>query len=112
MKKKAGKSARPGRPDDGNAFVPDTIGQLRPIPARDAESFAEEFIGSATAAESVSEDAEDEVVEEEDGGPYIVLDPDGRLPGPAEERSADRDGGEPVEQQLQTRAARWAARGR
>ena len=31
------------RPDDGNAFVPDTIGQLTPLPNADAESIAEEF---------------------------------------------------------------------
>jgi hypothetical protein len=100
-----------GRPDDGNAFVPDTTGQSKPLASADAESFAEEFIGSATGAESVSEDAEDEVVDEEEGGPFIVLDADGQLPTEPEEHSADRDGSEPVQKVQLTRAARWAARG-
>jgi hypothetical protein len=99
------------RPDDGNAFVPDTTGQLKPLPAADAEAFAEEFIGSATGAESVSEDAEDEVVDDEDGGPFIVLDDNARLPTEPEERSAERDGDEPLQRQGERRGARWAARG-
>jgi hypothetical protein len=104
-------SERPGRPDDGNAFVPDTIGQLRPIPAADAESFAEEFIGSATGAESVSEDAEDEVVDAEEGGPFIVLDEDARLPSEPTERKAEREGHEPVKHEQSLRGANWAAKG-
>lgn len=100
--------------DDANAFFPDPIGptgQVRPIKAIDAESFAEEFIGAATAAESVSEDAEDEVVDDEVGGPFIVLDTNGSLPSSAEEREPEHDGTEPVQQVQLTRGARWAARG-
>ncbi|MBX3215173.1 MAG: hypothetical protein KF850_24265 [Labilithrix sp.] len=100
-----------GRPDDGNAFVPDTIGQLRPIPAPDAEAFAEEFIGSATAGESVSEDAEDEVVDEEEGGPFIVLDAEARLPSEPEEREPASEGHDDVQRAQSTRGARWAAKG-
>lgn len=100
-----------GRSDDGNAFVPDTIGQLRPIPAVDAEAFAEEFIGSATTAESVKEDAVDEVVVEEDGGPFIVLDDDARLPASTDERKAEREGAESMQREQSCRGARWAARG-
>jgi hypothetical protein len=100
------------RPDDGNAFVPDTIGQLRPLPAADAEAIAEEFIGSATGAESVREDAQDEVVDDEDGGPFIVLDDEAQLPSEPAEQSPEREGHEPVQQEHALRGARWAARGR
>ncbi|MBX3260838.1 MAG: hypothetical protein KIS78_31005 [Labilithrix sp.] len=100
-----------GRPDDGNAFVPDTIGQLRPIPAPDAEAFAEEFIGSATHAESVREDAEDEVVDEEEGGPFIVLDDEARLPTEPEERKPASEGHDSVQRAQSVRGARWAAKG-
>jgi hypothetical protein len=99
------------RPDDGNAFLPDTIGQLRPLPSADAEAFAEEFIGAATGAESVSEDASDEVVDDEEGGPFIVLDDDARLPNEPTERNPDREGHEPVQQVESARGARWAAKG-
>jgi len=99
------------RPDDGNAFIPDTTGQSKPLASADAESFAEEFIGAATGAESVAEDAEDEVVDEEEGGPFIVLDDEARLPPEPEERGAEREGREPVQREQLTRGARWAARG-
>jgi hypothetical protein len=107
-----GDRRRPGeRPDDGNAFVPDNIGQLKPLAASDAEAFAEEFIGSATGAESVREDAEDEVVDDEEGGPFIVLDDNAKLPPEPSERNPDREGHEPVQQKQMTRGAKWAARG-
>lgn len=102
---------RPSRVDDGNAFVPDTNGQLRPLAASDAESFAEEFIGSATHGGSIREDANDEVVEDEVGGPFIVLDEEGQLPTEPEERKAESDGHAPIEQVQVLRGARWAARG-
>ncbi|HVJ89117.1 MAG TPA: hypothetical protein VM580_04885 [Labilithrix sp.] len=101
----------PQRPDDGNAFVPDTIGQLTPLPAADAEAFAQEFIGSATGAESVREDALDEVVDEEDGGPFIDLDEDAQLPPLPEEREDEREGQEPLQQEQILRGGKWAARG-
>lgn len=104
------RSNRPGRPDDGNAFVPDTTGQHKPLASADAESFAEEFIESATQAGSVSEDAEDEVVDDEEGGPFIVLDDDGALPSETEEASPEREGHDAVQQRQTSRAARWAAR--
>src|SRR5262245_23070383 len=76
------------REDDAEAFVPDPNGNGKtPLPADDAESFAEEFIQSATAAEPAFEDARDEVVDEEQGGPFIIeqageeIDPE-RLPIP------------------------------
>ena len=61
-------------PDSGDAFLPDATREHMPIPAADAESFAEEFIASATAAEAVQEDARDEVVDEEQGGPFLIED--------------------------------------
>ncbi len=63
-----------GRRDDADAFVPDPSEEGRPIPTDDneAESFAEEFIASATGAEPVQEDARDEVSDEEQGGPFLI----------------------------------------
>jgi hypothetical protein len=63
------------RPDDGEAFLPDpsTRDRHNALADSDAESFAEEFIASATAGEPVAPDAEDEVVEEEWGGPFLEL---------------------------------------
>jgi hypothetical protein len=63
------------RPDSGDAFLPDPIaeGGHGPLPADDAEWFAEEYIASATTGEPIMEDARDEVVDEEDGGPFLEL---------------------------------------
>lgn len=98
------------RPDDGNAFLPDTIGQGKPLPAADAESFAEEFIGSATLGEPVYEAAHEEVAEDEEGGPFIVLDDEGRLP--PEPGEPEREGSEAVEEREPSlRGANWAAKG-
>lgn len=104
-------SHRPSRPDDGNAFVPDNVGKLQPLPASDAESFAEEFVASATACESVSEEATDEVVDDEEGGPFLVLDDDAQLPPEPEERDQGREGHEPVQKELMERGAKWSSRG-
>jgi hypothetical protein len=103
--------ASSSRPDDGNAFVPDTIGQLRPIDVPDAESAAEEFVASALMGESVGEDARDEIVDDEEGGPFIVLDDEGQLPPELEERSLERDGHDLVQREEGLRGARWAWRG-
>ncbi|MBX3219224.1 MAG: hypothetical protein KF795_01820 [Labilithrix sp.] len=91
--------------------MPDTTGQLRPLADADAEALAEEFIGSATNAESVREDAEDEVVDEEEGGPFIVLDDQARLPSEPVERAPESEGHEPVQRAQSSRGARWAAKG-
>jgi len=98
-----------GRPDDGNAFLPDTVGQGRPLPAADAESFAEEFIGSATRGEPVYEQAHEEVAEDEEGGPFIVLDDEGRLP--PEPGEPEQEGSELEEHEQAIRGANWAAKG-
>jgi hypothetical protein len=62
------------RSDDGEAFLPDPSRRGAHITATDAESFGEEFVASATGGEPVQSDAADEVVEEEEGGPFLELD--------------------------------------
>ena len=75
------------RPDDAEAFLPDprTSGSHIALGGTDAESFAEEFIASATAGEPVEMDAQDEVVEEEWGGPFLELDADSGDPDELED---------------------------
>jgi hypothetical protein len=74
------------RPDDGEAFLPDPTVRDRhnALVDTDGESFAEEFIASATTGEPVDSDANDEVVEEEWGGPFLEVEAEG--------------GGEPLEE--------------
>lgn len=62
------------RPDDGEAFVPERGG---PLTADDAESFAEEYVASATTGQSIVEDARDEIAEEEVGGPFVEIESEG-----------------------------------
>jgi len=62
------------RSDDGEAFLPDPTRRGAHITANDAESFAEEFVASATTGEPVQMDAMDEVSDEEEGGPFLELD--------------------------------------
>jgi hypothetical protein len=71
--------------DDGDAFIPDVVrhgGELAKPALRagpssrrnaddEAEAFAEEFIASATSADDTFEEARDEIVLEEIGGPFI-----------------------------------------
>ncbi len=65
------------RSDDGDAFLPDPSATDRHNVLVDGESFAEEFIASATGGEQVEMDAQDEVVEEEWGGPFLELEAEG-----------------------------------
>lgn len=76
------------RPDDGEAFLPDPTRRGAHITANDAESFGEEFVASATGGEQLHMDANDEVVEEEEGGPFLVLEEADGEPGTAEEPEA------------------------
>jgi hypothetical protein len=69
---------RQGRPDDGNAFLPDPNGgPTGPTDPNDeqtdrlAELMGEEYIASATVAEHVDSDVHDAVVPEELGGPFL-----------------------------------------
>lgn len=75
------------RPDDGQAFLPDPTltNRHNALADTDVESFAEEFIASATAGEPVEMDAQDEVVEEEWGGPFLELDAEAAEEGEAGE---------------------------
>jgi hypothetical protein len=115
MKAKRNLEARTTRADDGTAFLPDITGAEPGMTssAGDAEFFGEEYIGSATAGESQSETVRDEVVDEEDGGPFIVLGEDGSLPpdDSAEHDAIEAEGHEPIAQAQTRRGARWAARG-
>jgi hypothetical protein len=62
------------RLDSGDAFLPDpTEGGAEQYPESDAQGFAEEYVASATTGERVDMDAQDEVVEEEIGGPFVDL---------------------------------------
>ncbi len=62
-----------GRSDEGRAFLPDPYDGAG-APARTgqnlAETLAEEYVSSATAAEEITEDQRDEVQTEELGGPF------------------------------------------
>jgi hypothetical protein len=70
--RKQPRRARARRSDDADAFLPDPEGG----PARSnddlAQELAEEFLMSATSGEYVSEDAFDQEVPEESGGPFVV----------------------------------------
>lgn len=79
------------RTDDGEAFLPDPTRRGAHITASDAESFGEEFVASATGGEPLHMDALDEVVEEEEGGPFLELDAEGETEG---EDTGDRSGEE------------------
>lgn len=66
------------RPDTGVAFIPDPENGT-PISAQDAESFAEEFIATATTGEGVEMDAIDEISDEEDGGPFLEIESEAEI---------------------------------
>jgi hypothetical protein len=72
MKTKAW-STRLARPDLGEAFIPDVARTHEHLLDDEAESYAEEFIASVTSAESPFEDARDEMITEELGGPFLEL---------------------------------------
>lgn len=112
MKTKRKMDGRPTRVDDGNAFLPDITSAAPGMTssAADAEFFGEEFIGSATTGESQSEAVRDEVVDEEEGGPFIVLGEDGSMPE-SQVDSMENEGHEPMAQQDRFRGANWMARG-
>lgn len=70
------------RPDDGEAFLPDPLAEGRhaPLTEDEAEAFGEEYIASATAGEPVNMEANDEVGDDEDGGPFLILDTEEDVP--------------------------------
>gem|GEM_PF-337340 len=71
-------------PDSGDAFLPDVVREgggltvdengapRHRVVDEETEAFASEFLTSATSAEDAFEDARDEVVPEESGGPFIT----------------------------------------
>jgi hypothetical protein len=60
------------RSDDGTAFFPDP-GQGPAVAPDDlAEELAEEFLASALAGHGQAADAYDQIVDEEEGGPFIT----------------------------------------
>lgn len=66
-------SRHPKRSDDANAFLPDPgMGPAR-VDDDLAENLAEEFIVAVTSAEEPAEDVRDEVVAEEQGGPFLEV---------------------------------------
>lgn len=62
---------RLGRLDDGDAFVPDVCRTHAPLADGDAEAAGEEVIACVTSGEYIDEDARDEVLIEEVGGPFV-----------------------------------------
>jgi hypothetical protein len=83
-----------GRPDDGNAFIPDPEGG--PARASDdlAESLAEEYLNSATRGNETAEEALDDVVPEEIGGPFVET-------SAAEEFADDTDEANPPDAEVE-----------
>jgi hypothetical protein len=71
------------RPDEGDAFLPDPSAhpdRHAPLTGDAAEAFGEEFIAAATGGEDVALEANDEIAEDEDGGPFLVLEADDDVP--------------------------------
>lgn len=62
---------RQSRKDSGDAFMPDPGSDVACMPDELAEALAESFLVSATSGEESSEQALDEVVAEEIGGPFV-----------------------------------------
>jgi hypothetical protein len=81
--------------DDGDAFVPDVARTHGRLIDDEAESFAEEFIAGATSGEFVGEDARDEWVADEVGGPFLLVNV---TRNDLERMAADNDGQEEEEE--------------
>jgi hypothetical protein len=62
------------RHDTAEAFLPDPSGKRGPSARTDGDSFAEEYLASALTGEDAALEAQDEVIEEEWGGPFLELD--------------------------------------
>jgi hypothetical protein len=72
MTMKLPRKTRARRTDDGEAFLPDLTDGMAMVRDDLAEALAEEFLMSATSGEHVSEDALNQEVPEESGGPFVV----------------------------------------
>jgi hypothetical protein len=74
MKAPANLHPKSRHPDDGNAFLPDPRdGGPSRVSDDLAENLAEEFVSSATSAEESVEGVRDEIVPEEQGGPFLEV---------------------------------------
>jgi len=62
---------RPGRPDDGTAFLPEPGEHHRGKPDDLAEELGEQFLKSATSGEEAAEEEFNAAVVEEVGGPFV-----------------------------------------
>lgn len=64
------------RSDDANAFIKVPEDMDGPIRSDDdlAEEFGENFVTSATTAEPVATDVQNDTVPEEEGGPFVETD--------------------------------------
>ena len=60
------------RRDGGDAFFPDPTGGRALAPNKLAEELAEEFLTSATSGEGQGEEAHEQFVDEEVGGPFVT----------------------------------------
>ena len=83
-----------GRPDDGNAFIPDPEGGPARVEDDLAESLAEEYLSSATRGNETTEEALDDVVPEEIGGPFVET-------SAAEEFADDTDEANPPDAEVE-----------
>jgi hypothetical protein len=104
-------SPKTTRSDDAHAFLPDPSETGEPLRETDGVSFAEEYVASALSGESMNEDLRDEVAEDEEGGPFLVLDDEAQLPTDPEEENPEADGSEAAQAAQALRVGRWAARG-
>src|SRR5688572_26888410 len=64
-------SGRRGRSDSADAFLPDPEDGPARAPDDLAERLAEDYLRAATTGENIEEQAGDEVVPEEYGGPFV-----------------------------------------
>jgi hypothetical protein len=82
-------SARVGRTDTADAFLPDPDGSGATHTSDDlAETLAEDFVRSATTGEDAEDETVEQVVPEEYGGPFVET-------TPAEEFGMDEDESNP-----------------
>lgn len=68
MPKKPARPSRPSRPDDAEAFIPERRSRTNDDLA---EGLAEDFLASATSGEEQGERSHEEIVPEEEGGPFV-----------------------------------------
>lgn len=82
------RARRRSRKDSGDAFIPDPGEGVARTDDTLAENLAEEYLESATSGEERGEEALNELVTEEIGGPFIevtsALEPDELVPRPRE----------------------------